>query len=202
MKKIFIYDENALNYANAVLKAGGEPVLSKNAELLRECDFLLLTGGGDISPCLYGSAEKHCFNVDLKRDCTEQYLLATALKKKLPIMGVCRGLQAINVYFGGTLCQKIQEASLHYCENKDVYHPVNLSERGFLRDLYKSEKINVNSAHRQCVGARGYGLQVCARSADGVIEAVQNLQKKIIAVQFHPERMADGQKIYDYFLNL
>ncbi len=202
MKKIFIYGETAENYEKALSSAGGFAVVSKNAELLRECDGLLLPGGGDISPCLYGSAEKRCFDVDLKRDCAEQYLIAIALSKKLPILGVCRGLQAINVYFGGTLCQKIDEAELHYSPLGDVFHTIALTEKGFLHEIYAENEILVNSAHRQCAKARGYGLSVCARAKDGTVEALQNLQKKIIAVQFHPERMAGGEKIYEFFLNL
>lgn len=202
MKKIFICGEKTDNYARAILSAGGEPVISENPELLRKCDGLLLPGGGDISPCMYGSAENNCVNVDLKRDCTEQYLIAVALRKSLPIMGVCRGMQAINVYFGGTLQQKITEDKLHYSTEGDVYHAVYLTENCFLREIYKAEVITVNSAHRQCVKARGYGLKICAKATDGTPEAAQNLQKKIIAVQFHPERMPHGEKIYKYFLSL
>lgn len=202
MKKIFIYGEKPNNYARAILRSGGEPVITENAELLRKCDCLLLTGGGDISPCMYGSAENNCANVDLKRDCTEQYLIAVALRLGLPIMGVCRGMQAINVYFGGTLQQKIAENELHYSKERDVYHQIFLSENCFLREIYKADTITVNSAHRQCVKARGYGLKICAKAKDGTAEAAQNLQKKIIAVQFHPERMPHGEKIYQYFLSL
>lgn len=202
MKKIFIYAASSDNYARAVENAGGEPVCSPNAELLRECDGLLLTGGGDISPCVYGSAENNCVNVDLKRDCTEQYLIAVALKLNLPIMGVCRGMQAINVYFGGTLRQKIDDCNLHYSDLGDVYHDIELSQNGFLHEIYGKSVITVNSAHRQCVKARGYGLSVCAKATDKTPEAAQNLNKKIIAVQFHPERMPQGEKIYEYFLSL
>ena len=202
MKKIFIYGDECLNYKNAVENAGGKAVVSLNAELARECDGLILPGGGDISPCMYGSAEKNCRDTDIKRDCTEQYLIAVFLRKKSPIMGVCRGMQAINVYFGGTLNQTIPEKSAHFNEAADVYHDLKLNKRGFLYEIYKKPVISVNSAHRQSVGARGFGLFLSSVSPDGVFESLENLSKKIIAVQFHPERMAGGGKIYEYFLTL
>ena len=202
MKKIFIYGKTCHNYKNAVEKAGATAIVSENAELARECDGLLLTGGGDISPCLYGSAENNCRNTDIKRDCAEQYLIAVFLRKKAPIMGVCRGMQALNVYFGGTLSQRIPEKDLHFCEDSDVFHDIKLNERGFLYQIYNKPAITVNSAHRQCVNARGFGLFFSSVSPDGVYESLENLSKKIIAVQFHPERMEGGEKIYDYFLTL
>lgn len=202
MKKIFIYGENCANYKKAVERVGGEALVSLNAELARECDGLILPGGGDVSPCMYGSAEKNCRDTDIKRDCVEQYLIAVFLRKKSPIFGVCRGMQALNVYFGGTLNQTIPEKNLHFNADGDVYHDIKLNKRGFLYEIYKKPTLNVNSAHRQCVNARGFGLFLSSVSPDGVYESLENLSKKIIAVQFHPERMTDGEKIYEYFLNL
>lgn len=202
MKKIFIYGKGYDNYARALNDAGAQAVISENAELSRECDGLLLPGGGDVSPCFYNSAERFCTGVDLKRDCAEQYLIAVFLRQNKPIMGVCRGMQMLNVYFRGTLEQKIRRADMHYAAGTDVYHPIFSTQGGFTYKLF-GEKFTVNSAHKQAVKIVGAGLKICARAPDGTIEAIQNLNKKIVAVQFHPERMENrGNEIYEYFLSL
>lgn len=202
MKKIFIYGKGFDNYAKALSRAGAQAVISENAELARECDGLLLAGGGDVSPCFYNSAERNCKNVDLKRDCAEQYLLSVFLKRNLPVMGVCRGMQMINVYFRGTLDQRIPRSDIHYDDNFDVFHTVTNSPQGFLFKLF-GEKLTVNSAHRQRIAALGGGLRVCSKATDGTPEALEHANGKIIAVQFHPERMdKHGDEIYAYFLSL
>lgn len=202
MKKIFIYGKGFENYLRALKNAGAEAIVSENAELSRECDGLLLPGGGDISPCFYNSAERLCSGVDLKRDCAEQYLIAIFLRQNKPIMGVCRGMQMLNVYFRGTLEQKIKRADMHYATGSDVYHPIFNNKGSFIYELF-GETCTVNSAHKQAVKIIGSGLKICARAPDGTIEALQNPNKKIVAVQFHPERMEKGgNEIYEYFLSL
>ncbi len=208
MKKIFVYGDPAVlvNYYKAVKDSGAECVISENVAQAKDCDALLLAGGGDVSPCLYGTAKTNCKAVSLKRDISELYLIALFLRRNAPVMGVCRGLQILNVFFEGTLNQSIAHEEIHYCKNKDVTHRITNAEKGFMRELF-GDKLIVNSAHRQSVNKLGKGLTVCSESNDDVIEAFEHKSKKVIAVQFHPERMSDinGNArtfIYDYFISL
>lgn len=207
MKKVFIYgDEKVLvNYKIAVEKAGGKAVISENVYAAKDCDALILAGGGDVSPCFYGAIEKNCKSVSLIRDVTEQYLLALFERRAAPVLGVCRGLQLINVYFGGTLAQSITNAKMHKCESGDAYHRIyDLS--GFMAKLYERSP-TVNSCHRQRIDMLAKGVLCRAKSRDGVIEAIEVKGSRIIGVQFHPERPffgddESGIKIYDYFLSV
>lgn len=206
MKKVFIYgDEKVLvNYKVAVEKAGGKAVISENATAAKDCDALILAGGGDVSPCFYGAIEKNCKSVSLVRDVTEQYLLALFERRAAPVLGVCRGLQLINVYFGGTLAQSITNARMHKCESGDAYHPLG-GLCGFMAKVYEGNP-TVNSCHRQKIDILAKGVRCCAKSRDGTIEAIEVKDSRIIGVQFHPERPffggdESGIKIYDYFLS-
>ncbi len=122
-------------------------------------------------------------------------------------MGVCRGLQMINVYFSGTLAQSIEKARLHYDETRDVYHETE-NKSGFMRDIF-GKSLFVNSCHRQKIDLTGKNVVPCAFSPDGVIEAAYRKGTKIFGVQFHPERpfssagdLSKGLLIYEYFLSL
>lgn len=208
MKKIFVYGDPAVlvNYNRAVNDSGAECVISENVADAKRCDALLLAGGGDVSPCLYKTARTNCKAVSLKRDISELYLIALFLHRKAPIMGVCRGLQILNVFFDGTLNQSILHEEIHYAKNKDVTHKITDSKKGFMRELF-GENLIVNSAHRQSVNKLGKGLIICAKSNDNVIEAFEHKDEKVIAVQFHPERMGEINArvrtfIYDYFISM
>lgn len=210
MKKIFIYGmPNILvNYKKAVSRScfNATCIISTNINESTECDALLLAGGGDVSPCLYHSCENKCKSVDLIRDIDEEYLIARFIKEDKPILGVCRGMQILNVFFGGTLNQTIEKAKKHYNNEKDVYHNVYNCKKGFMNELF-GDKTMVNSAHRQSVKALGEKLFVCSKSSDNIVEALQHENGRIIAVQFHPERLSGeneqtGKVIYDYFLSL
>lgn len=208
MKKIFIYGDPVVlvNYDKAVSDVGAECVISENVADAKRCDALLLSGGGDVSPCLYGTARTNCKAVSLKRDISELYLIALFLRRNAPIMGVCRGLQILNVFFDGTLNQSIAHEEIHYDKNKDVTHKITNSKKGFMRKLF-GENLIVNSAHRQSVNKLGKGLIVCSKSSDNVIEAFEHNDEKVLAVQFHPERMGDINArartcIYDYFISM
>lgn len=209
MKKIFVYgDKNVfINYDRAIRAVGAEAVFSENVKRALDCDALLLAGGGDVSPCFYRSREKNCKSVSLTRDMCEQYLLARFERANAPVMGVCRGLQMINVYFSGTLAQSIEKARLHYDETRDVYHETE-NNSGFMRDIF-GKNLFVNSCHRQKIDLPGKNVVPCAFSPDGVIEAAYRKGTKIFGVQFHPERpfsaagdLSKGLLIYEYFLSL
>lgn len=158
-------------------------------------DALCLCGGGDISPCLYGAVNISSHDLDLERDVKESYYLRKFFDKNKPIIAVCRGLQVVNVYFGGSLCQNVCGHS--QIGGEDVYHRVKLY--GYLAEIY-GETALVNSAHHQVVSAVGEGLSITAMGDDGVIEGLSI--KNLVAFQFHPERLfdkTDGSKIFSRF---
>ena len=208
MKKVFIYGTTDIyeNYVRALNAVGAQAILSEDVGKAKECDALLLAGGGDVSPCLYGQSSVSCRAVSLKRDISELYLIASFLSRRAPVMGVCRGLQILNVFFEGTLNQYVPQKELHYDENGDVYHTITIAEKGFMYPLF-GKTLTVNSAHRQTVKTLGKNLKACATSPDGQIEALFHKTQKVIGVQFHPERMTDREsnareKIYSYFISL
>ena len=140
--RIYLYGtaERYKNYLRAVTAAGGELCLNGCPET---CDGLLLPGGGDIAPWRYGQENRSSRDVEPERDQEELALLAMFAAIKRPVLGICRGLQTINVFFGGTLLQDIQGHSA--AEGIDRFHRVYTAP-SFLRELYGEEGI-VNSAH-------------------------------------------------------
>lgn len=180
-------------YADALARAGGIGLLdcgTGDADVLAErTDALLLSGGGDLHPAYYGSSmDGTDGDVDEQRDKREWELLRAFCARRKPIFGICRGMQMIDVFFGGTLFQHLATAEIH----QHTIHSVITSENSWLRPLY-GECFSVNSYHHQAIRTLGIGLRVAAVSdADGVIEAVEHESLPIRAVQWHPERMIHG----------
>ncbi len=180
-------------YARSLARFGGIMLLDGgygSAEALAErADALLLSGGGDIHPSYYGKCVTwKPARIDMQRDEREWELLRQFCAKKKPVLGICRGIQVIDVFFGGTLFQHLGTAYVH----ENTIHTVITSENGGLRPLL-GETLPVNSYHHQAIRTLGAGLHVTAVSdADGVIEAVEHESLPLMAVQWHPERMIDG----------
>jgi putative glutamine amidotransferase len=189
----------------------------KNADLLDQCDGLVLSGGVDIHPSFYQGAMKYHHspkNWQKDRDVFEQVLLRNALERRLPVMGVCRGLQLINVAFHGSLVQDLGEKGDEVHEDlggKDRAHFVKVEPGSMLSDISGVQRGAVNSAHHQAIDRLGEGLQACSLADDGTIEAIEwkdPLKRPfLLAVQWHPERM-DGfddkglyQSIRDRFID-
>ena len=195
MSKIFVYGKYPhQNYQKAVKKAGFTLTMNPN-----EADCLLLGGGGDVAPCLYGGVGIIARDVDIERDVNELYLIRKFLDTKRYVFGICRGEQIINVYFGGTLYNTL--SSRHAYRGRDRLHAATF--KGTLKSVYGAAGI-VNSAHRQAVQKLGCSLKVSALSDDGEIEAIEG--KNVLAVQFHPERTIspaiDGAKLFSAFFAL
>ena len=152
---------------------------------------LLLTGGGDVFPHLYGK-NIHFRGENAIRDLLETELIDKFYNLNLPILGICRGMQLLNVYFGGTLKNVDNHAQIN---GKDSFHLISADPNGFLKGV-----IRVNSAHRQAVDLLCPGARVCAVAQDETVEAF-TVGDKIIAVQFHPERMGLHQimKVFGLF---
>lgn len=199
----------APNYENAVRAAGGEPVTRYCPEVDLSFDGLLLTGGGDVDPARYGQEDRGSLLIDLKRDRTELTLARAYLDAGKPILGICRGLQVLNVALGGTLVQDLGETlnAFHRRLDTDKVHPVLAREGSVLHALY-GPLFSVNSAHHQAADSPGHGAVITARSESGVAEALELPSKPVLGVQFHPERMTgahlrpdtvDGGAIFRWF---
>lgn len=215
MAKIFVYGdrEKQKNYAAALEGCGMEGLFTLNLSLAAGCDGLLLPGGGDISPARYGQAVNGSGEPDLERDAAELQLVADFTAWGKPILGICRGIQMINVALGGTLIQDIPTAQEHKHDEVigDRVHSVTAEPGSFLETLYGKD-FSVNSAHHQALDRLAPGLRLAARSAsDGVVEAVEWPEKRINGVQWHPERMSfalrredtvDGKDIFLFFKGL
>jgi putative glutamine amidotransferase len=196
-------------YARAVLDAaGGIPLLIPALadelgldELLQRLDGLLFTGSlSNVEPVQYSGPPSEPGTLhDPARDATTLPLIRRAVQTGVPILGVCRGFQEMNVAFGGTLHQKVQdvEGKLDHREDNVLpldlqygpAHEVTLEQGGLLRGLAGSDRVQVNSLHAQGVERLGDGLSVEARAPDGLVEAfrVQSAPRFALAVQWHPE---------------
>lgn len=168
------------NYENALALVGA-PL----AETPENADVLLLPGGGDMHPRFYGQALNGSEDLDEARDARELTLIDNFLCAGKIVIGICRGLQVLNVYFGGTLRQHIEGHS--QIDGVDRLHAINTAP-GLLRELYGT-RCTVNSAHHQAVWWLGTGLQVFACAEDGTVEAVGHRTLPAFAVQWHPERL-------------
>lgn len=179
------------NYADSIYQAGGVPLIPAfSGEELRSLvdasDGLLLTGGRDVAPRRYGEqTSPECGKLDLWRDELEWALIDAFIQQKKPIFGICRGLQMINTFFGGTLYQDLATAS--FPEHRNSVHAVQVVKDSLLDQLY-GRSFTVNSFHHQAVQKIGKGLSVIADS-DGVVEGIKHQTLPIFAVQWHPERM-------------
>jgi putative glutamine amidotransferase len=191
-------------YLHAVEQAGGIPVLLPprlNATALetlwRRLDALVLTGGGDIEPARFGdAAHPKTTLVSAERDALELELVDRAIRDDVPLFGICRGLQVLNVALGGTLHQHIPDAvgdavQHSQTERRDVpTHPVKLLTEGTrLGEILGSPELVVNSFHHQSLRTLGRGLRDVAWAPDQVIEAVEHEDRRkfVLAVQWHPE---------------
>lgn len=194
------------NYVEAVLAADGIPVVlppqdGHTATILDTVDGLLLSGGGDIAPSQYGDEDLHpkTYGVHPLRDRFELDLLSRANARDLPILCICRGIQVMNVAYGGTLHQDIPSSGLTVHEHRQdechlptdaVSHHVYVEPDSLLSIIYGTDRIGVNSFHHQAIADVGTGLRVAGRAEDGLIEAlVDPARSFLLGVQWHPEMM-------------
>lgn len=200
------------DYIDAIKRGGGVPVLlpivsSKDIDTqLSMLDGLVVIGGCDVNPLIYHQNPLPLLGeTDYPRDCYEIALIQKAAKKKIPMLGICRGLQVINVAFGGNLFQDLsyapQKVFLHAQKERREYgsHSIHIKDDSFLYDIFQDEAI-VNSFHHQAIDQLGEGLQIVAYSDDQIIEAIEHEFLPVWAVQFHPESMsATNHQMQDIF---
>jgi putative glutamine amidotransferase len=215
---VYSFDYLKKNYYQAIIKAGGAPILLPNLEKLKLLDQifplvdgLLMSGGEDLDPIFYGEkVEFPSVNIRKERDNFELELVKKAHFKKIPILGICRGLQLINVLFGGSLYQDLKQNknfSDHTLKGSVGYggkHLINIMPQSKLFSILKKDKIQVNTSHHQMVKNLAEGFVVSAISeTDGVIEGIEYKEADyLIAVQWHPEIMIDEKNSQLLFLSL
>ena len=214
------------DYKNAIVEFGGEPrvLVSRPGRIpegLPEIDGLLLPGGGDLDPRHYDEPRYHVNGigkirgVSQSRDALELHLCEKALQAEIPVFGICRGIQVMNVVTGGSLYQDIhtqlKNCLLHKDESgtRDAQHSIKIQPSSRLSQLTDTDITEVNSAHHQAVKVIGSGFMVTAQSQDGIIEAIEIPSKRfVMGVQYHPERMLQdpelrkhGQKLFGAFIH-
>ena len=194
-------------YTHAVDVAGGAPVLIPlrlTAETLRsifdQLDGLLLAGGVDIHPKEFGQEIlPECGEIDTSRDETELTLTRWALAEGKPVFGICRGIQLLNVAAGGSLYQDLDSQlgtgtkhDYHIPEAQVLAHPVEIQPESRVAQALGVTRLEVNSLHHQAVKDVAPGLQVVARSPDGIVEGIEGTNGHYaVGVQFHPEWLLD-----------
>ncbi|MCM1091676.1 MAG: gamma-glutamyl-gamma-aminobutyrate hydrolase family protein [Butyrivibrio sp.] len=190
-KKIVILGRkrDTANYERFLLENGLLPVTTLNPGELSSCGGLLLPGGGDITPAFFGEKDKGSRNIDTELDILQFQALELSMRYHLPVIGICKGMQLINIAFGGTITQDMADSRLHIQSDGDIYHLTRIDKDSFLHRLYGDE-IMVNSAHHQCLNRIGTGLLVIQRSTrDGCPEAIMHRTMPILGLQWHPERL-------------
>ena len=186
--------ERTKYYLDSLEAVGAEYVIVDEEVLPADCQGLMLLGGVDVDPALYG--EKRGPKTERphkERDAQELALLRQAMERDLPVLCICRGHQLLNVAMGGTLVQDIEDGAHRWTESGESgWHDITLDGGGRVADVYgKGVVLRVNSRHHQGVAPKGVatGLRVTATSPDGWVEAVEGeSQRWLVGVQWHPER--------------
>ncbi len=203
------YDYVNRSYLNAVKMAGGIPVPIPNVDtsiaLVGMCDGMLFTGGGDVHPKNYGEEVEgtDVESIEEARDDTERGIFNHAIEEGMPVLGICRGIQSINVFAGGTLIQDIGihsrktnggAAGLNHRQAEDRHkpsHSIRIKEGTVLHSIQRKGERRVNSLHHQAIGRVPDGWTVSAVAEDGIIEAIERPGPSfMMAVQWHPEELA------------
>ena len=217
-------DKTQIHYIEAVQKSKGIPIVLPvleefNTETIKRqvslVDAILIQGGIDVTPSLYG--EEALPELDITCLKTDKFLLEVikyAKERKIPILGICKGMQLINVSYGGTLYQDIKYAGLdsksHRQSEESItkpFHSINIEKNSLLGKIFDNkEKLMVNSYHHQAVKDLGKGLVIDAKADDGIIESIHYDDKSqwILGVQFHPEQLSrnneDFRAIFSEFI--
>ena len=208
-RKILTYE----NYYAAIEACGAETVMLESYSdigRIKDIDGVVIPGGVDVNPALYHEENVSSREIDDKLDKFEWDVICEAVKYQRPILGICRGHQLLNVFFGGSLIQNVERCDIHERTGQsDKAHSSRVKKNSFVYEIYNAEKISINSAHHQAVKELGAGLEAVQFSDDGLIEAFYHAELPIYGVQWHPERMClkhartdtvDGLKVFAYFI--
>ena len=198
------------DYAGAVSQSGHIPVVipryGSDAQfdaLVAKLDVLLMTGGEDFDPAIYNEKRSPKLGeVNSKRDEFDIRLLSAARRRRLPVIGIFRGGQLLNIAFGGSLWQDLpSEYPAAGVQHRNVYHRIDINPDSRLASVLGTTNIVVNSFHHQAVRDLAKGFKIVAKSPEGVVEAIEGVDYPAIGFQFHPEKMICKDK-NEIFLNI
>ena len=202
--------ENVKNYVAALTGVGLTPIVTTAAEDISGFAGLLLPGGGDIDPALYHAENEGSKDIDRALDEAQLAMLDAFVRAGKPVLGICKGIQIINTYFGGGIIQHLATAEAHMYHDADSIHPCVSLPGTDMRRLYGARYVT-NSSHHQALGRMGSGLRATSFAADGTVESAAHDSLPVFGVQFHPERMCfakarpdtvDGAAVFLYFKSL
>ena len=193
-------------YRRAVIAAGAEPVdLVPGTKVLPAVDGLLLPGGWDVDPSFYGEKrDEKVEETDPELDATELSMFRQARERELPVLGICRGQQVINVAMGGSLVQHLEGHEVREFGRSHLAHTIDVDPSSELGQAAGDHKVRVNSLHHQAIKRLADGLQQSARGEDGTVEGVESDDGLIVAVQCHPEELTTdmpwARKLFERFV--
>ncbi len=196
------------NYVRYVASGGMEPLVTLNIGEIAGCDALILPGGGDITPAFFGERNRASHNIDTELDVLQFQALDLCIHGRKPVLGICKGMQLINVGLGGTVIQDLPTADFHKYNDGDQYHSTAIKKDSWLYYLCGDSAV-VNSAHHQSIGKPGLGLHVIQHCTQDLCpEAIVHESLPILGVQWHPERLdpkytkLSGATVLSYFASL
>lgn len=196
------------NYTRLVTACGATPLVTLNLGEAAACDALLLPGGGDIDPVFFGQKNKGSHKADTELDLIQLQAFSVFLTMQKPILGICKGMQVINVGLGGTILQDLPSSWMHKYDGGDQYHTTVIQKNTWLNALYGSEAF-INSAHHQALDTVAAGLTVVQYCPlDACPEGIAHKHLPIFGVQWHPERldssrtMVSGEKVMSFLVSL
>jgi putative glutamine amidotransferase len=195
------------DYAYAISKGGHIPVVIPRYgsdamfdKLVEKLDVLVMTGGEDFDPAIYDEKRSPKLGtVSTSRDDFDIRLLNAARRRRLPVVGICRGCQLLNIAFGGSLWQDLpSEYPANGVQHRNVNHRIDIDPSSRLAEVLGTTNLVVNSFHHQAVKRLAPGFKIVARSPEGVVEAIESSEYPAIGFQFHPEKMlcTDKEEIF------
>lgn len=212
LKRVLIAGEadKTVNYENAMKHLGITCETSLHVPSTLSYDGLIMPGGGDIDPKLFGQLPEGTRFFDPALDRLQLAILDAFIMDKKPVLGICKGMQLINIYFGGDIIQHLKTSQGHEYLQKDQLHE-SIAKKGSLLEKLYGKRFVVNSAHHQGVDSPGRGIEYVQFAKDGVVEGFNHKYLPVFGVQWHPERLCfaherkdavNGAALLGYFAGL